>query len=80
VRLAFSARSAENRGMSLTGRIKRIFRAGSADDAVAEREEYALPDAGEAGLRSGVPGPVADGARAVADELGEFKAPLDPNP
>jgi hypothetical protein len=79
-RFAFSAWSTENRDMSLAERIKRIFGAGSGDDAAAEREEYALPDPGEAGLRSGVPGQVADGARAVAHELDEFKAPRDPNP
>jgi hypothetical protein len=66
--------------MSLAERIKRIFSAGSGDDDAAEHEEYHLPDDGESGLRSGVPGPVADSARAVADELDEFKAPRDPNP
>jgi hypothetical protein len=60
--------------------LRRMFGAQPADAEAAEREEYTLPDTGEATPENGVPGPLEDSARAVAHELDEFKAPRDPNP
>jgi hypothetical protein len=61
---------------------RRTFSGISPDDEAAEREEYGVPDRGDDALRREFEGPFAtsEGAEAAEDELGEFKAPPDPNP
>jgi len=52
------------------------------DEEATEREEYGLPDRGEAVVESSrYVGLASDeAAQAALDELGEFKQPRDPNP
>jgi hypothetical protein len=62
--------------------IRGLFSSIGADDEAAEREEYNLPDRGEADLERGVVGafPSPEGTEAAEAELDEFKAPPDPAP
>jgi hypothetical protein len=62
--------------------IRRLFSSSGREDEAAEREEYGLPDRGEAELGRGRSGSFAgaEGAEVAADELDEFKAPPDPAP
>jgi hypothetical protein len=67
--------------MSLLSRLAKLFSSGPGDDAAAEREEFGLPDPGEAELRRERFGPpYAPGAAAEAaeQELDTFKAPREP--
>ena len=62
--------------------IRRLFPSSGAEDEAAEREEYGLPDRGEAELEQGRLGSFAgaESAQAAQEELDEFKAPPDPAP
>jgi hypothetical protein len=60
--------------------IRRLFSFSGADDEAVEREEYGLPDRGEAELERDRLGSFAsaEATQAAEDELDEFKAPPDP--
>ncbi len=68
--------------MGLGNRLRRLFSSSRADDEAAEREEYGLPDRGEAGLERDGLGSFAgsEATEAAEEELDEFKAPPDPAP
>jgi hypothetical protein len=61
--------------------VRRLLSSSGSDEA-AEREEYGVPDRGEAELERDKLGPFAasEGAEAAAAGLDEFKAPRDPAP
>jgi hypothetical protein len=62
--------------------IRRLFSPSGAEEEAAEREEYGVPDRGEAELERDGLGSFAgsEAAQAAEEELGEFKAPPDPAP
>ncbi|HET7649010.1 MAG TPA: hypothetical protein VFK17_10590 [Gaiellaceae bacterium] len=68
--------------MSLLDRLRSLLSPGSGEEAAAEREEYGLPDEGEAELRT-AGGPEYAGMeteRLAEDDLDELKPPPDPAP
>jgi hypothetical protein len=61
--------------------IRGIFSNIGPDDEAAEREEYNLPDPGEADLERNIGAyPSIEGTEAAEAELDDFKAPPDPAP
>lgn len=68
--------------MSFMDKLRSLFSSQSGEEAAAEREEYGLPDEGEAELRSaGGPGYAGmETERLAEDDLGELKPPPDPAP
>jgi hypothetical protein len=68
--------------MSITRWIRGLFSSTGPDDEAAEREEYNLPDPGEADLERGQPSafPGIEGTEVAEAELDEFKAPPDQAP
>ena len=62
--------------------IRRLFSSSGTDDEAAQREEYGIPDRGDAELQRDRLGPFAgsEGAEAAQAGLDELKAPPDPNP
>jgi hypothetical protein len=68
--------------------LRNLFSSGTREDEAAEREEYGMPDRGEAELRRDVGGGVGmtgglageDAAEVAAEDLGELKPPRDPAP
>jgi hypothetical protein len=60
--------------------IRRLFSSGGTEDEAAQREEYGIPDRGEAELQRDRLGPLAEseGAAAAQAGLDELKAPRDP--
>jgi hypothetical protein len=68
--------------VSLRAWLQRLW-SGGRDDETAEREEYGLPDRGEAQLERSEESSrfgLAEGAQAAEDDLSEFKPPSDPAP
>ncbi|HEX4407051.1 MAG TPA: hypothetical protein VH560_19565 [Polyangia bacterium] len=61
--------------MSIADWIKRLRGAPSSTDEAAEIEEYGARDHRDPPLQAEYPGP-----RDAANDLGEFRAPRDPNP
>jgi len=62
--------------------IRGVFASSGPDDEAAEREEYNLPDPGEADIEQSEFSAIPDtaGAEAAEAELDEFEAPPDPSP
>ena len=62
--------------------VRRLFSSSGAEEEMAEREEYGLPDRGDSELERDRRGPfaVSEGAEAAEAELDEFNAPRDPAP
>jgi hypothetical protein len=62
--------------------IRRLFPSGGTEDEAAQREEYGIPDRGEAELQRDRLGPLAEseGAEAAQAGLDELNAPRDPAP
>jgi hypothetical protein len=62
--------------------MRRLFSSAGRDDEAAEREEYGVPDRGQAELERDRRGPfaVSEGAQAAEEELAEFKPPPDQAP
>ena len=62
--------------------IRKLFSPTRVDDEAAEREEYGIPDRGEAALERDRFGSFArtEAAEAAEEELEEFKPPQDPAP
>jgi hypothetical protein len=69
--------------MGLLSWLRRTFSSVDPDEEAAEREEFGVPDRGEAEIRrdrySG-DFSSAEGAQAARDELDALKPPRDPNP
>jgi hypothetical protein len=69
--------------MKLSDRLRHLFSFSGPDEEAAEREEYDLPDEGEAEVeRDRFAGPFAtiEAADTAKEELDELKPPPDPNP
>jgi hypothetical protein len=68
--------------VAVLGRIRSWFSSFGAGDEAAEREEYAIPDRGEAELDRDLSGSFAEreGAELALDELDELRPPPDPAP
>lgn len=68
--------------VGLGDRIRRFFSFAGVDDEAAEREDYGVPDRGQAELDRDRFGTFAEseGAEVAEAELGELKPPRDPAP
>jgi hypothetical protein len=62
--------------------IRRLFSPSGPEEEAAAREEYGIPDRGEAALERDRSGPygLGEAAETAEEELDQFKAPPDPNP
>jgi hypothetical protein len=70
-------------GMRFGDWIRRLFSSSGTDDEAAQREEYGVPDRGEAELerdRLGRTLAESEGAEAAQAGLDELKPPRDPAP
>jgi hypothetical protein len=70
-------------GVNLKAWLGRLWSSGGRSDEAAEREEYGLPDRGDADLvRSEESSrfPLGEGAEAAEGDLAEFEHPSDPAP
>jgi hypothetical protein len=68
--------------MAFLDRLRRLLSPSTGEEEAAEREEYRLPDTSEEELRAaGGPGYAGMETEQLAeDDLGELKAPPDPDP
>jgi len=69
--------------MKLISWLRRLFPSGGPEAEAVEREEYGVPDRGEAEVerdRFRGPYPTVEGSDLVEDELESFEPPRDPAP